>query len=288
MSKLRVLIIDDEPLARDRLRGLVKTDDALELIAEYGSGTEAIAGIVQHSPDIIFIDVEMPGCNGLQVVQALPVHLRPAVLFVTAHDRFAVEAFNVQAVDYLLKPFDKERFRVAVRRAAAFVQARRAGGPTELATGGATTSEARISSTSGAGPSAGIGTGAGAQAPSAAGAGGESAKKQERLAMRVDGRVIFVRPDEIRWVEAADNYVILHLNDRRLMVRETLSSIEERLEKSQFSRVNRSALVRVDQVQELHPTFHGDYVVILRDGTKLPLSRSLRGQIERFTGGGQG
>jgi two-component system LytT family response regulator len=267
MSKLRVLIIDDEPLARDRLRGLVKADASLEIAAEYGSGTEAIAGIVQHSPDIIFIDVEMPGCNGLQVVQALPVHLRPAVLFVTAHDRFAVDAFNVQAVDYLLKPFDRERFRVAVQRATAFVQARRAGGP----------GEPSLAEPGGAHP-AGTTTAHPAQ---------DAPRKQERLAMRVDGRVIFIRPEEIRWVEAADNYVILHLNDRRLMVRETLSAIEERLDGAQFSRVNRSALVRVDQVQELHPTFHGDYVVILRDGTKLSLSRSLRGQIERFTGGGR-
>lgn len=260
MSKFRVLIIDDEPLARDRLRGLIKADASLEIVAEYGSGPEAIAGIVQHSPDIIFIDVEMPGCNGLQVVQALPVQLRPAVLFVTAHDRFAVEAFSVQAVDYLLKPFDRERFRVAVQRATEFIQTRRAAKAGESPDNAASTQ------------------------PNAT-ANQDSVKKQERLAMRVDGRVIFVRPEEIRWVEAADNYVILHLNDRRLMVRETLSSIEERLEKTEFSRINRSALVRVDQVQELHPTFHGDYVVILRDGTKLPLSRSLRGQIERFTGG---
>ena len=261
MSALRVLIIDDEPLARDRLRALVKAEATLELVAEYTNGPEAIAGIVQHGPDLIFIDVEMPGCNGLQVVQALPAHLRPAVLFVTAHDRFAVEAFAVQAVDYLLKPFDRERFRTAVKRADEFIKKR------DLSIDAAETS---VSSAAG-NPRA-------AQSPA------PSKKGVERLAVKVDGRVVFVSASEIRWVEAADNYVILHLEDRRLMIRDTLSSIEEQLGDPQFTRVNRSAIVRVDQVRELHPTFHGDYVVILRDGTKLPLSRSLRGQVERFTG----
>jgi two-component system, LytTR family, response regulator len=264
MSALRVLIIDDEPLARDRLRALVRADAALQLVAEYGNGPEAIAGIVQHSPDLIFIDIEMPGCNGLQVVQALPAQFRPAVLFVTAHDKFAVDAFNVQAVDYLLKPFDRERFRTAVARATTFIANRRS-------------AESNANEEAQAAPAAAT------PAPPT-----DQNRKGERLAVKVDTRVVFVRPEDIRWIEAADNYVILHLEDRRLMVRETLSSIEERLGQPEFARVNRSALVRVDQVQELHPTFHGDYVVILRDGTKLPLSRSLRGQIERFTGGLKG
>ncbi len=257
MSTHRILIIDDEPLARDRLRTLVRADSSLELVAEYSNGPEAIAGIVQHAPDIIFIDIEMPGCNGLQVVQALPAHLKPAVLFVTAHDRFAVDAFNVQAVDYLMKPFDRERFRTAVKRATEFVRSRAATDSKSVPATHHATLDGNTASAKG---------------------------KNERLAVKVDGRVVFVRPEDIRWVEAADNYVIVHLPDRRLMVRETLSSIEERLGEPEFARVNRSALVRVDQVQELHPTFHGDYLVILRDSTKIPLSRSLRGQIERFTG----
>jgi two-component system LytT family response regulator len=269
MSALRVLIIDDEPLARDRLRALVKAEPNLTLVAEYTNGPEAIAGIVQHGPDLIFIDVEMPGCNGLQVVQALPAHLRPAVLFVTAHDRFAVEAFAVQAVDYLLKPFDRERFRTAVKRADEFIKKR------NLSTDSAPTNPANANTSNAANTRA--------TQPATA----TPKKGAERLAVKVDGRVVFVSASEIRWVEAADNYVILHLEDRRLMVRDTLSSIEEQLGDPQFTRVNRSAIVRVDQVRELHPTFHGDYVVILRDGTKLPLSRSLRGQVERFTGRSQ-
>lgn len=252
MSKLRTLIIDDEPLARDRVRALLAGEPEIELIAEYGNGAEAIAGIVQHAPDLVLIDVQMPGCDGLQVIQAIPPDRRPAVLFVTAHERFAVDAFAVQAVDYLLKPFDRQRFRVALQRAVEFVRTRRA----TVATAAVPNETAE-----------------------------PAAKRAERIAVKVDGKVVFVHPEEIRWIEAADNYVMLHLGDRRLMLRETLSSLESRLGTVGFARVNRSAIVRVDQVKELHPTFHGDYVVVLRDGTQLPLSRSLRGQLERFTGG---
>jgi two-component system, LytTR family, response regulator len=246
MSAHRVFIIDDEPLARDRLRGLVRAETNLELAGEYNNGPEAIAGIVQHRPDIIFLDVDMPGCNGLAVVKAIPPEARPAVVFVTAHDRFAVEAFEVQAVDYLLKPFDRDRFRTAVQRAIASLRGR------------------------------------GSDRPAAETGSADQRRKNERLTVKVDGKVVFVRPDEIRWVEAADNYVILHVGTRRLMVRDTMASIEERLSTAGFARVNRSAIVNVDQVQELQPTFHGDYLVILRDGTQLPLSRSLRGQLDRF------
>lgn len=255
MSKLRAFIIDDEPLARDRVRALLAEIPNVELAGEYGNGPEAIAAIVQHEPDIILVDVEMPGCNGLEVVKALPAPARPAVLFVTAHEQFAVEAFAVQAVDYLLKPFDSERFQTALSRAIDYVRSRRS------------PDGARVPG------------GADSAAPRA---------KPERLAVKVDGRVVFVRPDEIRWIEAADNYVILHVPNRRLMVRETLSAIEERLGPVGFARVNRSAIVNVEEVQELRPTLHGDYTVHLRDGTQLPLSRSLRGQLERFTRGETG
>lgn len=258
MSKLRALIIDDEPLARERVRALLSKEPDYEIIAEYGNGAEAIAGIVQHAPDLILIDVQMPGCDGLQVVQAIPLERRPAVLFITAHDRFAVDAFAVQAVDYLLKPFDRDRLKVALQRAAEFIRTRRA---TPTATPTAPTS---VSSPE----------------PGKSGSG----RRTERLAVKADGKVVLVRPEDIHWIEAADNYVVLHLADRRLMLRETMASLEERLGGDDFARVSRSAIVNLDQVKELQPTFHGDYQVVLRDGTKLPLSRSLRGNLERFTG----
>jgi two-component system LytT family response regulator len=255
VTKLRTLIIDDEPLARDRLRGMLGKAAGIELIGECGNGPDAIAAIRRDRPDLVFLDVQMPGCDGLQVANEFDARERPVVIFVTAHDKFAVEAFAVQAIDYLLKPFDLERLQVAVQRAADHLKARRSG---ELG--------ARLEALLAHPPAA--------------------EKKPERLTVRADGRVVFLRPEEIVWVEAADNYVVLHLvSNERLMLRETLSALEERLGTANFARVNRSAIVNLQQVKELQPTLHGDYTVVLRDGTKVPLSRSLRGRLDRFMAG---
>ena len=251
MSNLRILIADDEPLARARLRSLLPADIALEVVGECASGTEALEAIRRDKPDIVFLDMQMPGCDGLQVVSGLAPAERPAIVFVTAHDKFAVDAFGVRAVDYVLKPFDRQRLETALERAAEFVSARRAG-----------SLGARIEDLI-----------AGAPGP----------RKPERLAVKADGRFIFLKFDEIVWVEAADNYIVVHTQPgQRLMVRETLSSVERRLGHQQFTRVNRSALVRIDQVKELQPNAQGDYTVLLRQGMRLPLSRNLRGQFEKF------
>jgi two-component system LytT family response regulator len=253
MTKLRALIVDDEPLARERLRALLRDEPSVEITGECGSGTEAIATIQRTPLDLVFLDMQMPGCDGLQVLAGLPVENRPAVIFVTAHERFALDAFEVQAIDYLLKPFDRERFQTALRRAEEFLRARRAGQLGEKL-------ENLL---------------AGASPPG---------KKSERLTVKADGRLVFLKSDEIVWVEAADNYVVMHLVSGRLMLRETMAAIEARLGTVSFARVNRSALVHLDQIKELQPTLHGDYTVLLRNGTKLPLSRNLRGQLDKFTG----
>jgi len=257
VSSLRTLIVDDEPLARDRLRGMLRQDAAIELIGECGDGPTAIETIRRERPDVVFLDVQMPGCDGLKVVASLEPKERPAVVFVTAHDSFAVDAFAVDAVDYLLKPFDLERLQAAIHRAREHIRAHRVG-----ALG------AQIES---------LITGAPVVAP----------RRPDRVTVKADGRVVFLRPAEIVWIEAADNYVVIHqASGDRLVVRETLSSIEERVGSASFARVNRSALVNLHEVRELQPTLHGDYTVVLRDGTKVPLSRSLRGSIDRFMSGG--
>jgi two-component system LytT family response regulator len=253
VTKLRALIVDDEPLARERLRALLRDEPSVEIIGECGSGTEAIATIQRTPLDLVFLDMQMPGCDGLQVLAELPVENRPAVIFVTAHERFALDAFEVQAIDYLLKPFDRERFQTALRRAEEHLRARRAGQLGEKL-------ENLLADASPPG------------------------KKNERLTVKADGRLVFLKADEIVWVEAADNYVVLHLVTGRLMLRETMAAIEARLGTVSFARVNRSALVHLDQIKELQPTLHGDYIVLLRNGTKLPLSRNLRGQLDKFTG----
>jgi two-component system LytT family response regulator len=249
MNKLRILVADDEPLARSRLLSLLPTDISLEIVAECASGTEAAEAIRREKPDIAFLDMQMPGSDGLQVVAGLPPQERPAVVFVTAHDKFAVDAFGVRAVDYVLKPFDRARLEMALERAAEAVAARRAG---DLG--------AKIE---------GLLSGA--------------APKPERLAVKADGRYVFLRYDEMIWIEAADNYVIIHTTGGgRLMPRETLTAVETRLGPEQFTRVNRSALVRIDQVREMQPSAQGDYTVVLRDGTRVPLSRNLKGRFGKF------
>jgi two-component system LytT family response regulator len=243
--KIRTLIVDDELLARDRLRGFLKAEAAVEVIGECGSGTEAIAAIRSAAPDLVFLDMQMPGCDGLQVLADLAEEMRPAIVFATAHEKFAVDAFDVAAVDYLLKPFDRDRLQQALRRVQDHLQRlREPAAPPAL-----------------------------------------PAPKIDRITVKADGRLVFLKPEEIVRVEAADNYVMLHLVSGRLMLRETMTAIETRLGTASFVRVNRSAIVHLDQIREIQPAQHGDYQIVLRDGTLLPLSRSLRGQLDRFTGG---
>lgn len=252
MNKPRVIIVDDEPLARERLEALLKRESEVEVVGQCGDGNEAIETILAEKPDIVFLDVEMPGCDGLAVVAELSPEERPAVVFVTAHDQFAVDAFAVNAVDYLLKPFDADRFRAALKRAIEHVRRRRIG---DLGT--------RLESIL-------------AEA-------NPVLRKPDRLTVKADGRVIFLKPENIVWVEAADNYAVIHMEKgERLTLRETLTSIDKRLGSSGFARVNRSAVVNLDYVKEFQPTFHGDYTVVLHDGTRLPLSRSLRGRLGSF------
>ena len=253
--KLRVLIVDDEPLARERLRSLLQAEPDVEIMGECASGTEAIATIRSTPPDLVFLDMQMPGCDGLQVLAGLPEDQRPAVIFATAHEHFALDAFEVQAVDYLLKPFDRERFQTALRRAHDYQRARQTDALGRKI-------ETMLSDTASA------------------------VRKNERLTFKADGRLVFLKPDEIMWVEAADNYAVLHLTTGRLMLRETMAALEARLGTVSFARVNRSAIVHLDQIKELQPSLHGDYVVLLRDGTKLPLSRGLRGQLGKFAAEG--
>jgi len=252
MTKLRVLLVDDEPLARERLRSLLRTEPAVEIVGECGSGTEAIAVIRSTALDLVFLDMQMPGCDGLEVLAELPLENRPAIVFATAHEEFALDAFKVQALDYLLKPFDRERLQTALARAQAHARTRVAAGPSQKVESGPTS---------------------------------PPAPKSERLTVKTDGRLVFLKSEEIVWVEAADNYAVLHLVTGRLMLRETMAALEARLGAASFVRVNRSAIVHRDQIKELQPALHGDYVVLLREGTKLPLSRNLRGKLDEFAGG---
>ncbi|WP_404424293.1 LytR/AlgR family response regulator transcription factor [Nibricoccus sp. IMCC34717] len=248
MTPLRTLIVDDEALARERLRGFLASEPDFSIVAEFSDGASALDHLQREPVDALFIDIEMPGLNGVQVAAALPDPGRLALIFVTAHDRFALEAFGVRALDYLLKPFDRARLGQTLQRVRDHQRLRATAQPA-----GSLVDES-----------------------------GSPARPGQRLAVKADGRIVFLRPEELVRLEAADNYVVLYTREGRLMLRETLAAMEARLDPRRFARVNRSSLVNLDEVRELQPALHGDYVVVMRDGTRLPLSRSLRGQLERF------
>jgi two-component system LytT family response regulator len=252
---IRVLIVDDEPLAREKLVALLAREDDIEIVGEASDGASAVALIRRETPDLVFLDVQMPELDGFGVLQKIPADVMPAVIFVTAHDRFALRAFDVHAVDYLLKPFDRARLRQALERSRRELRHRGSGQP-----------DPNLAGLLAAWVKPGTGL--------------------ERIAVKSSGRIVLVRTEEIDWIEAADNYVQLHVGKTGHLHRETLSSLEQRLPKNKFIRISRSVMVNVDRVRELQALFHGDYAVILRDGTKLSLSRSYRARVEPLLGEG--
>ena len=246
--KTRAMIVDDEPLARERLREWLAAEPDLEVIGECGDGRAAVEMIRREKPDLVFLDVQMPELDGFGVLQELAGEDLPTVVFVTAYDQFAVQAFEVHAADYLLKPYDRERFRKALGRALERCRQRQAGGVQEQLA--ALLADLR-----------------------------PAAKPVDRLAIKTDGRVMLVKTEDIDWIEASDNYVVIHVGTERHMLRETMTALEGRLAARKFVRISRSVIVNVDRIKELQPMFHGEYVVILRNGTKLTLSRNYRDKL---------
>lgn len=251
---IRALIVDDEPLARQRLRTLLEGTDDVEVVGECSDGAEALMAVRDTVPDLVFLDVEMPVLDGFGVLEALGKEQRPAVIFVTAYDRYAIRAFEVHALDYLLKPFDRERFQRALERARAKLTVPRMGDSDP-------------------------------QMPVLTEDPRGNRKPLDRLVIKSGGRVFFLRTEEVDWIEAAGNYVRLHVGPETHLLRETMNSLEGRLDADRFIRVHRSTIVNLERIKELQPWFHGDYVVILQDGTQLPLSRSHRQKLQDRFGG---
>ncbi len=269
---MRVIIVDDEPLARDRLRALLAKEADVQLVAECSDGKDAVAAIKREHPDVVFLDIQMPEMDGFGVVSHLKGTTMPLIVFVTAFDEYAVKAFEVHAIDYLLKPFDRERLKQSLAHLRTRLKA--ASGPdlTKRLTDLLDTLQQQPGK-------AAKSAGATADAKSA-----PEAKGVDRLAIKLDGRVIFVRPNEIDWIEAQDNYVKLHVGREAHLVRDTLASFEERLDARRFIRIARSTIVNIDRVREMQPMFHGEYVVILNDGTKLTMSRGYRETLQQYLG----
>ncbi len=250
----RVLIADDEPLARDRIARLVRRVEPRAEQVEARDGRSAIAMIRDTRPDAVFLDVEMPGLDGFAVLAGIGAATMPPVVFVTAHEQHALAAFDAAAVDYLLKPYDEARFRRAWQRLLGHVDGRRA--------------------------SAGAASPAGAACPVGA------APAPERLVLRDGGRTILVPLEEVRWIESAGNYVVLHAADRQYRSRETLAGMAERLDPRRFVRIHRRYLVDIAAVREVRPWSGGDELVILRDGTRLQASRNFRAGLDARLGCG--
>lgn len=252
-NKLRTMIIDDEPLARTRVREKLQGDDEIEIIAECGDGREAIAAINTETPDLIFLDVQMPELDGFAVLQALPPEKLPLVIFMTAYDQYAVRAFDVFALDYLLKPFNSDRLARAVARAKTKIRNQQ---HTDLSE----RTQALLDEL------------------------GKTSRYLERLVIKKTGSIFLLKTSEIDWIEAEDNYVRLHQSNESHLLRETISNLETQLDPKRFVRIHRGTIINVDRIRELRPWFGKDFRVVLEDGTELSLSRNYREKVEQLLG----
>lgn len=260
-AKLRVLIADDEPPARSRIRDLLDGRRDIEVVAEAGSGRESLEAIRSLRPDVVFLDVQMPGMSGLEVVQALDPAEIPAIVFVTAYDAYAVRAFEVHAVDYLLKPFDGPRFEESLRRARARVESG------ELLDVFVRRIADLLAGTKGGSP----------------GSGGEAPGQVDRLVVRDGDRSRLIPVERVDWIEAAGHSVAVHTGTETSLVDESLSGLERRLD-DRFVRIHRSTIINLHRVAEFQRLFHGDFAVVLEDGTELRLSRTYRAGVEARLG----
>jgi two-component system LytT family response regulator len=243
--KIRALIVDDEPLARRRLRKLLARDADVESVGDCANGYEAIAAINERVPHLVFLDVQMPELDGFDVLAQLEAERIPLVIFVTAYDQYALRAFEVSAVDYLLKPFDRKRFEKALQRAKARLMTERGDELNQRTLALLEEIKARSS-------------------------------HLERLLVKAGGRAFFLKTEEINWIEAEGKYVRLHVGRESYLLREAMGTLEARLDPQRFLRIHRSSIVNIDCIRELQSWFHNEYRVILCDGTQLILSRSCR------------
>jgi two-component system LytT family response regulator len=250
---IRTMIVDDEPIAREGVRRQLSRESDVEIVAECGDGLAAVEAIRELMPDLVFLDVQMPGMDGFEVVRAAGVETMPAVVFVTAYDKYALQAFEVNAVDYLLKPFDGERFQKAFQRARAQIESRTA----EMI-------KAKLQALL------------------------ECIRPQqrylERLVVKAAGRIFFLPVSEIDWIESADNYINLHCGRESHLMRETLSGLETKLNPEEFLRIRHSAIVNLKRIKELRPLFKGEYDIVLHNGVKLTTSRRYRSRFENLLG----
>jgi two-component system LytT family response regulator len=243
---LRALVVDDESLARQRIRHLLRRATDIDVVQECANGLEAVKAIEELSPDLVFLDIQMPELDGFGVVEAVGADRMPPTLFITAYDQHALRAFEVHALDYLLKPFSPERFHQALERARRWClhQTSEKGPDMEALLAGLRKERPWV----------------------------------DRLLVKQGDRHVLVRTSILQWIEAEDNYVRLHVEGTSYLLRQTMTALLARLDPAQFRRIHRSAIVNLDCIKEFQPWTGGDHLVIMRDGTKLTLSRTFREQ----------
>lgn len=248
--KIRSLIVDDEPWARKRIAALLRTEPDIEIVGECEDGEEAISKIAELSPDLVLLDVQMPKVDGFEVIEAIDPDRMPLVIFVTAYDEYALRAFDAHALDYLLKPFDEERFRKALERARKDLQRERAGTENDLRSLLDTLRHSR--------------------------------KYLQRLLVKSGGRVIFLRAADVDWFQASGNYIALHVGRESHLLRQTMNALEPKLDPDHFIRIHRSTIVNLDRVRELQPWFRGEQKLVLKNGTQLTVGRAFRDKLQRL------
>ncbi|HLO00707.1 MAG TPA: LytTR family DNA-binding domain-containing protein [Pyrinomonadaceae bacterium] len=253
-KKITTLIVDDEPLARRNIRLLLIHDCEIEIVGEAASGREALQLIRKYSPDLIFLDIQMPELDGFGVLENLEAGQLPAIVFVTAFDQYALKAFEFHALDYLLKPFDDARFDKALRQAKLQVGQRELNDLSQRLVALLAGREAN-----------------------------EPTRRPQylsRLLIKSSGRVFFLKTDDIDYVRAEDYYVKLHVGRKGHLLRETMNELESKLDPAKFLRIHRSTIVNIERIRELQQHFNGEYIVVLHDGTEHKLSRSRREQLQ--------
>jgi two-component system LytT family response regulator len=255
-EKIKTLIVDDEPLARRNLRLLLEKDPQIEIIDECRNGREAVNAIKSFSPDLLFLDIQMPEMDGFDVLEKVGADKIQAIIFVTAFDQYAVKAFEVHALDYLLKPFDDVRFEKALQQAKSQIEQREIN---DLSQRLLALLKDRVSDREHR-----------AQAKT----------YLARLMIKLANRVVLLKVDDIDWIEADGNYAKLHVGNKSHLLREKMHDLESQLDPDKFVRVHRSVIVNLDRIKELHPHFNGDYIIVLADGAQLKLSRSRREHLE--------
>jgi two-component system, LytTR family, response regulator len=248
---IRTVVVDDEPLARDWVREQLREDGEIDIVAECEDGFKAVEAIGSTKPDLLILDIQMPGLDGFGVLRMLENQPPPAVIFLTAFDRYALQAFEVNAVDYLLKPVSPERLHSALVRIKAHVRERQSG---DLATRLMTALDGK-------------------------------GRHADWLLIKNDGKSHFLRVTDIDWIESQRNNVALHVGASTHVYHDTTAGIEARLDPARFLRIHRSTIVNIDRIKELHPWFNGDYAVTLKDGTRLTLSNSYKYKLKAFRRG---